>query len=43
MAEKEMTQKEMQEGIANLVWLRNNGHKLISAMLNPTWPPRKIK
>lgn len=41
MAEREWTEKEMQEGIANLMWLRNNGQKLIEAMLNPTWPKKQ--
>lgn len=43
MAEREWTEKEIQEGVENLLWLRNNGHKLIEAMLNPTWPPKEIK
>lgn len=32
---------EIAEGIRELRWFQKNGHKLIEAMLNPTWPPKK--
>ena len=39
----ELTDKEIREGFESLRWFRENGAKMIDAMLNPTWPPKEIK
>ena len=40
MTEEELN--EVAEGIREMMWFRENGHKLIEAMLNPTWPKREL-